>query len=63
MKRSPPLSSNIADVHHSLGVVCIDVEDGGVDHTGHVRGIGRRAGHTRVSCEANLLKQHKLVKG
>lgn len=56
MKRRPPLGSNVAHVHHGLWVVGVDVKDGGIDHPGYVSGIGRRASHTWVSGEANLMK-------
>lgn len=63
MERRPPLCSDVAHVHHGLGVVGIDMEDGGVNHPGHVSGIWRRASHTWVSGEANLITQHKMVEG
>lgn len=49
-----PFGSNIAHIHHSLWVVCVDVEYGSVDHAGHVTWVGRGAGHARVGGEANL---------
>lgn len=61
MERRPPLSSNFTHVHHSLGVVGIDVEDGSINHPGHVSGIGRRSSHTWVSGETNL--NEKIVEG
>lgn len=63
MERCPPLSSNIAHIHHGVRVVGIDVEDGGINHPGHVSRVGRRASHTWVSGEANLMRQHKMVEG
>lgn len=50
----PPLGRHLAHVDDSLGVVSVDVEDGGVDHSGHVGGVGGGAGHTGVGGEADL---------
>ena len=42
-------------VHHRLGVVAVDVEDGRLDPLGHVRGIGRRSRVGRAGGEADLV--------
>lgn len=31
-----PLGRHLADVHDSFGIICVDVKDGGVDHSGHI---------------------------
>ena len=50
----PPIGRHLADVHHGLGVVGVDVEDGGVDHARHVGGVGGGARHAGVRGEADL---------
>lgn len=37
----PPFSCHLTHVHHSLCVVCVDVEDGSVDNTGDICGVRR----------------------
>ena len=49
-----PLGRHLADVHDGLGIVSVHVEDGGVDHAGHVRGVGRGARHAGICGETNL---------
>ena len=51
----PELRGDLGDVHHGLGVVAVDVEDGRFDHLGHVRAIGRRARVARARGEADLV--------
>lgn len=50
----PPLRSNLTHVHDGLGVVSIDMEDGRVDNSSHISGVGGGAGNSRVCGEANL---------
>lgn len=50
----PPLCSNLTHIHDGLGVVSIDVEDGRVDTSSHISGVGGGAGHSRVRGEASL---------
>lgn len=59
---APPLCSQPTNVHDGLGVVGIHVEDGRVDNPGHVGGVGRGAGHSRVCGEANLTGDMPNVK-
>ena len=56
----PPLSCHAAHVYHGLWVVCVHMEDGCVDHAGHIGGVWGRAGHPGVCGEANLQKQEPL---
>lgn len=51
---APPLGRHFAHVHHGLGVVGVDVEDGSVDDAGHVRGVRRGASHPGIRGEADL---------
>ena len=51
----PPFRGNIGHQHHRLRVVCVHVEDGGVDHASHVGTVRRRAGVAGVGRETNLV--------
>lgn len=42
--------------HAGLGVIGVDVEDGGVDNTGHVRAVRRGAGVAGIGRESDLEK-------
>lgn len=53
----PPFCSNLAHVHNGLGVVGIDMENGRIDDSGHISGVGGGAGHSGVRSEADLREQ------
>lgn len=61
MESAPPLCCHVAHVHHSLGVICIHVEDGSVDHSGHICRVRRRTCHPGICGEANLCGREELV--
>ena len=54
VESGPPLGCHLAHVGHGLWVICVDVEDGGIDHSGHVSAVGGGPRHAGVSGEANL---------
>lgn len=49
-----PFYSNLAHIHHSLWVISVDMEDGCVDHTSHIRWVGRGPCHSGICGESNL---------
>ena len=55
-----PLSGDLTHIHHRLGVICVHVEDGGIDDPCYISGVRRRARHTRVRGEADLT--YKYIK-
>lgn len=54
MERVPPLSCHLTHIHHRLRVIGVDVEDGSIDDSGDIGGVGRRARHPGVRGEADL---------
>lgn len=54
MERVPPFSCHLTHVHHRLRVIGVDVEDGSVDDSGDVCGVGRGARHPGVGGETDL---------
>ncbi|KAI3492962.1 hypothetical protein L1887_42337 [Cichorium endivia] len=50
-----PVCGELGDEGDGLDVVAVDVEDGGVDGFGNVRGVGGGAGEARVGGEADLV--------
>ena len=48
-------SGQLGDVDDRLGVLAVDVEDGHLDHLGHVGAIMSRAGLARRRGEADLV--------
>lgn len=58
MESCPPLRCHITHIHYSFGVISVDMEYGGVDHTGYVGGVWRGTCHTGICCETNLGKEN-----
>ena len=56
----PPLRRNVGDQHDCLGVVGVDVEDGGVDNPADVRAVRGGAGVAGVGGEPNLVVGHNM---
>lgn len=54
-----PLCCHLTHIHDSFGVIGVDVEYWGVNHTGHVGGVRRGSCHTGICCETNLAKERK----
>lgn len=54
MERVPPLGCHLTHIHHRLRVIGVDVEDGGVDDSGDIGGVGWRARHPGVRGETDL---------
>lgn len=53
-KMTPPLRSYLTDIHNGLWIISIDMKDWGIDHSGHISAVRRRAGYTWVSGKSNL---------
>lgn len=54
MERVPPLGCHLAHIHHRLRVIGVDVEDGSVDDSGDIGGVGGGARHPGVRGETDL---------
>ena len=59
----PPLSRYIAHVHHSLRIICIDVENRSIYDPRYIRGVRRGTCHPGVCSEANLWGREENVQG
>lgn len=55
-----PLGGHVAHVGDGLGVVGVDVENGGVDDPRDVRAVRRRARVARIGGEADLVVAHQV---
>ena len=56
----PPLRGDVGHQHHGLGVVGVDVEDGGVDDPTNVGAVGGGARVPRVCGEPDLVVRHDM---
>ena len=56
----PPLGGDVGDQHHRLGIVGVDVEDGGVDDAAHVGTVGGGAGVAGVCRETDLVVRNDM---
>lgn len=60
LELAAPFGSDAAHVNDGLRVVGVDVEDGRIDDTRHIRAVGRRAREARRRREADLVVDHDV---
>lgn len=61
-KLLPPFCSHFTNIDHSLRVICVNMEDGGVDHTGNISTVRGRTRTAGICCKANLWVEREKYK-
>ena len=54
------LGGDARGMHDGLGIIAVDVEDGGLDHQRDIRGIRRGAREMRCCGKADLVVHHDM---